>query len=416
MHRPDTVLLCASLLIGVAAAGLAEAPRAGSLAPAAVVVEPGLDVPSSLAWLGPWTEPVGAITDIGTLLDTCPANDPLYTQLRDDFEIRRNGNPVAGVACSEPVSAMAPAAYSDELIVLQGLRVAYYMDVGSSGHLPWTAGTLYQWMRSKIDGIDIRDGVAGGSCCETLDGKTFFVSGAQNDFNRGFDRTWMGISGNIAFYAHEVRHVDGFPHVSCCGIPGGCDQEYDPANPSAYGVQFYLNRLWLLGDINVGFACLPAAEFQETVSWHAGSLDVFRDRFCTKPPPVALPAQPGGPCPATAGCQPGPDTLCLNGGRFKVEATWTTSAGTDGVGHAVPLTADTGYLWFFNAANVEVVIKVLDGCGLNNRYWVFAAGLTNVRVELTVTDTQSGASKVYVNPANTKFVAIQDTGAFATCP
>jgi hypothetical protein len=29
---------------------------------------------------------------------------------------------------------------------------------------------------------------------------------------------------------------------------------------------------------------------------------------------------------------------------------------------------------------------MIDGCGLNGHYWVFAGGLTNVKVVLTVTD------------------------------
>ena len=51
------------------------------------------------------------------------------------------------------------------------------------------------------------------------------------------------------------------------------------------------------------------------------------------------------------------------------------------------LTDDSGYLWFFDADNIELIVKVLDGCGVNNRYWVFAGGLTNVEVDIIVTDT-----------------------------
>ena len=34
----------------------------------------------------------------------------------------------------------------------------------------------------------------------------------------------------------------------------------------------------------------------------------------------------------------------------------------------------------------------------------------------TVTDTQTGAVKVYFNPENNAAQPIQDTGAFSTCP
>jgi hypothetical protein len=80
------------------------------------------------------------------------------------------------------------------------------------------------------------------------------------------------------------------------------------------------------------------------------------------------------------------------------------------------LTGDTGYFWFFDSSNLEIVIKILDGCALNGHHWVFAGGLTNVKVTITVTDTANGMQKVYKNPLNTTFLPIQDTAAFTTCP
>jgi len=64
----------------------------------------------------------------------------------------------------------------------------------------------------------------------------------------------------------------------------------------------------------------------------------------------------------------------------------------------------------------EMVVKVLNACALNSRYWTFAGGLTDVNVILTVTDTQTGAIQTYTNPQGTPFQPIQDTNAFATCP
>ncbi len=115
------------------------------------------------------------------------------------------------------------------------------------------------------------------------------------------------------------------------------------------------------------------------------------------------------------GCTPNATTLCLNDSRFRVKVDWTTKTGANGDGQAVPLTSDSGYFWFFNAANIELVVKVLDACTVNNRYWVFAGGLTNVGVVLTITDTQSGAQRTYTNPLGTAFAPLQDTSAF-TCP
>lgn len=109
-------------------------------------------------------------------------------------------------------------------------------------------------------------------------------------------------------------------------------------------------------------------------------------------------------------------TLCLNAGRFAVTADFQgTAEGPSAPAKAVPLTGDTGYFWFFDAANVELVVKVLTGCAVNADYWVFAGGLTNVGVELRVTDTQTGLFKTYSNAAGTPFKPIQDSSAFP-CP
>jgi hypothetical protein len=248
-------------------------------------------VPAPLAASGRY------ISNIAAFLEQCPQRDPAYAEISRDFEVRRNDKTTAEPACTEPISAMTTAQYTDELIVRQGLRVMYYMDRGQSGHLPWTSGTLYDWMKSKIQGIDIIDGVVGGYCCATLDGKRFFVAGNEDGPNRDADRHWYGISGNIAFYAHEARHVDGFPHSSCCGITNGCDDTFDPKNLSAYAVQWWLYSLWLNGTINVGDACaLPADRYAQGLLNSMN--EQFRGRFCTnKPDLVSMPASPEGACP-----------------------------------------------------------------------------------------------------------------------
>ncbi len=120
----------------------------------------------------------------------------------------------------------------------------------------------------------------------------------------------------------------------------------------------------------------------------------------------------GTPTPCVANAT----TLCLFGGRFAVTATYNAGVSGSGNAQVVDLTDDTGYLWFFAAANVELVIKVLDGCALGGHYWVFAGGLTNVNVVITVTDSQTGDFKTYTNTQGAAFQPIQDTAAFSTCP
>jgi PKD repeat protein len=111
-------------------------------------------------------------------------------------------------------------------------------------------------------------------------------------------------------------------------------------------------------------------------------------------------------------CVAGSETLCLNNARFKVAVTWSVpSQNRSGTGQAIPLTSDTGYFWFFDEANVELVIKVLDATGVNHHFWVFYGALSNVQYEITVTDTETGAVKVYDNPSGT-LASIADTSAF----
>ncbi len=119
----------------------------------------------------------------------------------------------------------------------------------------------------------------------------------------------------------------------------------------------------------------------------------------------------------TSACVTDATTLCLEHDRFQVRAEWQVPfQGTSGHGKAMPLMGNTGALWFFDPESIEVVVKVLDGCSVNGRFWVFAGGLTNVGVTVTVTDTQTGEPKTYTNPPGTAFAPIQDTVAFSTCP
>lgn len=108
--------------------------------------------------------------------------------------------------------------------------------------------------------------------------------------------------------------------------------------------------------------------------------------------------------------------LFLEDNRFRVRATWDSPGFGPDEAHAVQLTRESGYFWFSHPDNVELVAKVLNGCGVNNRFWVFLAGLTNVSVTVNVEDTLTGATKTYSNPFGTPFLPVQDTKAFEGCP
>jgi hypothetical protein len=64
------------------------------------------------------------------------------------------------------------------------------------------------------------------------------------------------------------------------------------------------------------------------------------------------------------------------------------------------------------------VATIIDGCRFNDHFWVFAAGLTAVELEITVTDTSTGLASAYSPPGGLVEPAppIMDTAAFATYP
>lgn len=107
-------------------------------------------------------------------------------------------------------------------------------------------------------------------------------------------------------------------------------------------------------------------------------------------------------------------SLFLEGERFRVEVAWTDFFGNSGFGRAVQETDDTGFFWFFNDQNIELVTKLLDGCGTNGFYWFFYGALSNVGYEIRVTDTQTDVTQTYTNPLGT-FASSGATTAFP-CP
>jgi hypothetical protein len=120
----------------------------------------------------------------------------------------------------------------------------------------------------------------------------------------------------------------------------------------------------------------------------------------------------------SASCTPSSTVLCLNNSRFRVDGTFRTPTGQTGpvMAQTVPTAPDSGLFWFFSANNLEMLVKVLNGCALNSRYWVFFSAGTNVEFTVNVTDTLRGGTRTYSNPLNNPAAPVQDTSAFATCP
>lgn len=106
-----------------------------------------------------------------------------------------------------------------------------------------------------------------------------------------------------------------------------------------------------------------------------------------------------------APCVPDDETLCLLGDRFRVTVDWVNQhgGGNAGVGRAVPLTDETGAFWFFSKGNLELMVKVLDGSGINGKYWVGIGSLTDVEFTLTVTEVSSLQTTQYRNEPGNRY-------------
>ena len=146
------------------------------------------------------------------------------------------------------------------------------------------------------------------------------------------------------------------------------------------------------------------------------ALAVFGARPAHSAETAAGAALPGA-TPPSFDCNTTDFAACLLDHRFEVAASFTApNGGPAGNAHMVQLTDDSAYLWFFSSDNVEVLVKMMNGCVLDSSYWVFAGGLTNANVVITVTDATTGTMKQFHNPQGTPFQPIQDTSALAVCP
>jgi hypothetical protein len=141
------------------------------------------------------------------------------------------------------------------------------------------------------------------------------------------------------------------------------------------------------------------------------ALGAHNGSFVGHLPPVLGP-------PATSNCGASTTSaLCLQT-KFSINATWRTGppgTGTTGNASVVVAGPGSGIFWFFDASNWEVMAKVINGCALNNRWWLFSAATTNVFYQMNVTDVQSGQTKIYFNYPGPPAPAVTDTAAFP-CP
>lgn len=116
-------------------------------------------------------------------------------------------------------------------------------------------------------------------------------------------------------------------------------------------------------------------------------------------------------------CVPSTTELCLGANnRFEVRVHWMDFVG--GMDNAQVVTIgrrDSGLFYFFDPNNIEMLVKILDGCAINGHFWVFYAATTNVGFRVDVRDTMTAFRKPYENALGTSAPPVLDI-EFEACP
>ena len=130
-------------------------------------------------------------------------------------------------------------------------------------------------------------------------------------------------------------------------------------------------------------------------------------------PPPSDPGPEDDPnCPANLACLD-------NGFRVGIDYQDPNTGLWNEARRQAHLGADSAVFYFFNPDNAEVLVKVLNGCGVNQHWWVYSAPATDLRYRVSVWPRGSkGTRWTAANPIPsssdgfTWVSAITDTKAF----
>jgi hypothetical protein len=240
---------------------------------------------------------------------------------------------------------------------------AYYAGWDASGTRP-TATVVIHHPNTEEKAISFdRDAPSDGPNV-LIDGATALTHWRVNAYEKG--TTEPGSSGACLFDAASKLCIgDLTGGTAACSLPGGFD---------AYG--------------------------KLAVAWEGGGTAGSRLRDWLDPIGSGSTKQLVGTNSGSQStpCVAGADTMCLLNGRYEAKVKWTNQFnGTSGQGGAVPLTDFSGFFYFTDAANLELMLKILE---LDGAVKVFYGQLTNLQFELAIRDTLTGLTKTYRNGPN----------------
>ncbi len=161
----------------------------------------------------------------------------------------------------------------------------------------------------------------------------------------------------------------------------------------------------------MAFPCTPAeiaAARAKAAVAEGGHAAFLRSRGLTGAGLASLERRSAG---ASTDCEPGGTALTLAGG-YRVSMCYETYAGDTGDALDWGLdSSQSALLYFFERNNAEVLIKVLDGCGVNGHRWVFVAPVTDLAFNLRV-ESPDGEVWTHTNRLGQTADAASDTSAF----
>jgi ELWxxDGT repeat protein len=298
---------------------------------------------------------------------------------------------------------IAPGAASSgpEHLVASGPAVYFSADDGSSGRELWVV---------ESDGVSPRCQPSATRLC-LLDGRfeAVVVWNEPSAWPRSARAVPLSTQSGLFWFFDEASVELGVKAIDACNVPG-----VDQIWLYAAGVTTLETRVTILDTLTLErqeFEAVPDEVFPSD----SAALSAACDSTASS---VNLAQRESAPWSCGAGglSGGGESVLRLHGGRFEATLEWTSIADS-GTGTATALSAESGFFTFFAPESLEAIVRVVDGCAFNGRYWLMVAGLTDVSTRLRVRDVLHPGIEVSVErPEGVTYPPLVDISAFATCP
>lgn len=191
---------------------------------------------------------------------------------------------------------------------------------------------------------------------------------------------------------------------------------YRDGTPAPAGtIMAYADRVWLKGfsrpgDLPVyGYEHIELRSGDSTANADralrktAAAVAAFYEVESSEPPPDDDEEPPPPPPPHTGNCidSAGKQVDCHTTAAGHSFAVQYFHQGEWKFGEIALTSGDSAVFYFFGPDNLEVFAKVLDGCAIDGTVWVYASGLTDLPIRLTVLRSGSDDSQGFSIPDGT---------------